>query len=129
MEKRQVQYFRKKYKGQPVLIICDNEHNFFDNFPDKCLPIWNDDEEIVTFVETNQETGGRDSVDYPFIVTVTAYSQIQSFRVYTDRVKIVDFLNDTKTENGNGAYEYAKDVINKSAPNARPKVATRPYYK
>lgn len=127
MEKNQVQYFREKYKGRPTLIICDNEHNFFDNFPGRCLPIWDDDLELVTFLESDHEFSGMANADFPYVEVVTPYACIQSFRVFTDRETIMGFLNDTKSKLGNDAYEYAKKNINILALNQRPK--REPYYK
>lgn len=127
MTKEQVQYFRNKYKDQPVLIICDNEHNFFDNYPSYTLPIWDDDRELVTFMHTNQETSGMASSDFPYVVSVTSYDFIQSFRVFTDREKINDYLSDLKAKRGAGAYEYSKKIVNALALNSRPK--REPYYK
>lgn len=127
MNKEQVQYFRKKYEGQPVLIICDNEHNFFDNYPSRCLPIWDDDRELVTFVESYQESSGMGSSDFPYVVTVTSYDFIQSFRVFSDRNKILDFLNELKSKRGDGAYQYSKEIVDRMALNTRPH--REPYYK
>lgn len=127
MTKEQVVAIREKYKGQPILFICDNEHNFFDNYPDRCLPVWDDGAELVTFVESNMENSGMDSNIYPYITAVTSYDYIQSARVFTDKGHVSEFLALTKDKNGVDAYKYAKEIISMMCQNSKP--TRNAYYK
>ena len=127
MTKEQVMYLRDEvYKDKPVIVVLDNEHNFMDNYPGRCFPIWDDDKEIVTFVETNQESSGMTSSDFPYMIAVASYDFIQSFRFLSDMETVIGIFKDNKAKLGDGKYDYNIKCISTGARNTRP--AHKPYY-
>lgn len=128
MEKEQVVYAREQYNGRPTIIVLDNEHSFFDNYPGKCYAIWDDSRELVTFMETNLESSGMSSADFPYIVAVAPYSCIQSFRVLMDRPGVVTTMGKNKGALKEGRYEYNMGIISQAARNTRPGLPGGTYY-
>lgn len=127
MTKEQVVYLRDEvFKGQPFIVVLDNEHNFMDNYPGRCFPVWDDEREIVSFVESNQESSGMASADYPCIIAYAAYDYIQSIRVLTDRESAMNYLKDSKAVIGQEKYDYNKSIVSRMSRNTRPN--HRPYY-
>lgn len=120
MEKEQVVYAREQYKGRPMIIVLDNEHSLFDNYPGKGYAIWDDTRELVTFMETNQESFGMANADFPYVIAVAPYACIQSFRVLMDRPGVVNTMSNNKDKLKEGRYDYNMDIIAHAAGNTRP---------
>lgn len=121
MTKRDIAYFRDEvYKGQPMIIVCDNEHNFFQNWPDQCNPVWDDEEERVMFLQTNQDSGTRSSKTYPFTISITEYEHIQTIKLLATRLDVMEFLKNSKDKMEPGDYEKAMTIISKTFGNAGP---------
>lgn len=109
------------FKGMPMVIICDNDHNFFDNYPGQAFPVWDDDNECVSWFETyHQQAPGANTDDYPLALCVTDYAQIQSMRVYADRSDIMKYLKNTKAIIGEDKYNCNLQVVSKVLRNSRP---------
>ena len=120
MTKADVKWFRDTFAGLPMVIICDNDHNFFDNYPGQCFPLWDDTNERVTFLQVNIEDQGRSSADYPMTITCTEYEHIQIMKVLADRETIIDYINNNKAALGDDKSNYNLKLAGETFKNTRP---------
>lgn len=122
MTKQNVVKFRDEiFKGLPMIVVCDNDHNFFDNYPGQSFPVWDDENECVTWFETyHQQAPGSNTDDYPLVLCVTEYAQIQSIRAYADRSDIMKYLRDTKADIGEDKHKCNIEIVSKVLRNSRP---------
>lgn len=120
MTKTDIQWFRETFKGKPMVIICDNEHNFFDNYPGQCFPVWDDENERVTFLQVNIEDQGRSSVDFPMTISCTEYEHIQIMKVLASREDILKYIADNKGSLGEEKSAYNTKIAAETFRNTRP---------
>lgn len=128
MTKEQVIFIRNKYAGKPIIITMGGTATFFaDNYPGRLFPIWDDENELVTSIETHRENSGMSSKDFPYVAQICPYSDIESIRVLSDMTDVIDLFKDNENKLDKGRYEYNMDIISNVAHNSRPDV--KPYYK
>lgn len=127
MTKQDVVYFRDLFKDELLCIVCDNEHNFFDNCKDQISPIWDDENERVMYIQTNQEGTVKQSEMSPYTISITEYEHIQIMKCVPTRQGLIEFLKSNKSNLGNDKYDYALQQVSKSFNNSRPN--HEPYYK
>lgn len=120
MTKEDIKWFREQFAGKPMVIICDNEHNFFDNYPGKAFPIWDDDNERVTFIQANIEDQGRSSADFPIVISCTEYEHIQIIKVLADRETTMKYISDNAGVLGQDKTNYNKKIVAETFKNTRP---------
>lgn len=90
---------------KPMIIICDNEHHFYDNTGDTCPLIWDDDlERIISFEK--QVTHPNTQETLPCKVVYTSYEHIQFIKVLTTVPEIIEILNKFKDKMTEEQYNY-----------------------
>lgn len=127
MDKASVAYFREKFKDQPIVIICDNEHNFFDNCSDMVPPIWDDASERVMYIQNNQD-GGRMRTEMPLTVSITNYDHIQIIKALVTKEEAVKFMVENKSKLSEDKFKYGMKMISGSARAHRPDPNSKNYW-
>lgn len=126
MTKEQINNFRKKYEGCPLIVIIDNEHNFFVNYPGQPQPVWDDASETVTFLQMHIESSGGPNTEWPYTLTVTSYEHIQQIKAMLTREQIVKYIDEHRAKLGDDVSDYNMSVVKNSFRNTRPEHP--PYY-
>lgn len=128
MDKASVVFFREKYKDLPVIYICDNEHNFMDNCSDVIPPVWDDANERVMFIQTNQDNM-LDKQNLPVTISITNYEHIQLIKAYATKEDAVKFLLENKTSFKNEEkYKYGLKMLGGHARSHRPAPNSQNYW-
>lgn len=126
MQKSDIIYIREKYKGKPMIVLCDNDHNFFVDCAGQCTPVWDDEKEIVSFVQRNIETS-QSAVDFPGVITYTPYEFIQYIKILADKQDIINYFNEVKSKIGEDKYNYNLEILSSSFRHNNP-MQPRSYY-
>ena len=83
MLKETIKYARDVLgKDKPLKITLDNQHIFYDRLPMSCPLMWDDENERIYILRTNQDAMSQ--VNLPLETTVVDYEDIQQVAVYDD---------------------------------------------
>lgn len=85
MTKEQIIKFRDQFgKGvNPMKVICDNEHIYYDNLESFFPIIWDDDNETLMQIQPNNHDQ-YSAPNLPYRISVSQYEHIQFIEVYVD---------------------------------------------
>lgn len=106
MEKATVVYARDTLgANKPLKVTLDNQHIYYDRMPMSAPLIWDDDNERLYILRTNQDNP-ISQVGLPIETTVVDYDQIQQIACYDDlatvqSLTILDLLTEEKKKKFN----------------------------
>lgn len=88
MQKATVMYARDVLgANKPLKITLDNQHIYYDRMPMSCPLIWDDENERLYIVRTNQDNA-ISQANLPIETTVVDYDQIQQVACYDNLATI-----------------------------------------
>lgn len=127
MTLEQITSIRNEYKGYPMIITLGGTATYIcDNYPNKNYLVWDDENELVSALESNRDSSGMSSADYPFVCGIFSYSDIESIRIVMDTTNALDFCNRNADKLKDGRLEHCKTIISRVAHNTKPN--HKPYY-
>lgn len=100
-------------KGNPMKIICDNEHTFYYNIPGYFPIIWDDDYENFTTVMSNQDQ--YSDAQMPYCIVTTEYEHIQFMEAYKNVKEMVQYLSKIKDKLTEEEYEHSLELLRPGA--------------
>lgn len=114
-------------KGKPLMIICDNEHVFYDNVVGNFPVIWDDDAETLTTIIYSSDV--YSNRERPFNVMISGYDHIQFMFAMETSKEIVQYLSSIKDKMSEEEYKQALDLCRPgaSARSSRP-ISVMPKY-
>lgn len=87
-------------KNKPLKVTLDNQHIYYDRLPMSCPLMWDDENERLYIMRTNQDTT-LSQASLPIETTCVDYDQIQQIACYDDLQTIqslstLDLLDEEK---------------------------------
>lgn len=114
MTKEQVQKFRDKFKDNAMIVVCDNQHLFYDNVGGKFPLIWDDENEVLTTMVMNDDIYSQ-SLN-PVYIEMTEYEHIQFIQIFINANQAMDYIEEIKDQwSGNieNKHDWAISTISK----------------